>query len=172
MMRTIRECCFETNSSSSHTLVMCNDRDLARFKEGKLFAQKYDSIGCRLETAKLVNIGYVASVYDRMMNEGDYGRLPELTRSQLGELMRDPLTFNDYDYPDTDRNADYVIWNLEKHNYSAGLKKAIENTHHNGIYSVFRADEFPKSYEYLLRETDKKDRSEKKLNVVDFTIWD
>ena len=140
MMRTIRECCFETNSSSTHTLVMCNDRDLARFKEGKLFAQNYDSIGCRLDTAKLVNLDYVASVYDRMMNEGYYGRLPELTRSQLGELMRDPLTYN-------------------------------ENTHHTGIYSVFCADEFPKSYEYLLRETDTKDRSEKKLNVVDFTIW-
>jgi hypothetical protein len=171
-MRTIRECTFETNSSSTHTLVMCNDRDLARFKEGKLFAHKYDEIGCVLNHAKLVNIDYAAKIYDRFQVEGTFGELPDLTLSQLRELMVDPLTHDDYDYPDTDRNSYYVEWNLDKHNYSDKLKDIVKNVHHTGIYNIFGADAFPKSYNYLVRATDKKDRSEKKLNVVDFTLWD
>ncbi len=171
-MRTVRECCFETNSSSTHTIVMCNDRDLARFKAGKLFAHKYDDYGVRLNNAVLVNLDYAVRMYERLREDCDYGELPVLTKAQLGELMCDPVSRNDYSYLDDDNDRDSIKWNFEKHNYSEGLKKAIESAHSVGIYDALRADDFPKSYELLLRVTDKKDRSEKKLNVLDFTIWD
>ena len=37
MKRQIRQSCFETNSSSSHSLVVCDNKTWNEFKEGRLF---------------------------------------------------------------------------------------------------------------------------------------
>ena len=170
-MRTVREGCFETNSSSTHTLVLCNDAELKKFKAGKLFANKYNECGNVMDTAELVDIDFVADVYERKMHDCDYGDLPVLTKSQLRELMVDPLRYDDYDYKRPDTDPHFVVWDLSRHRYSKALQNIITETNHTGIYYVFREDEFPKSYEYLLRETADDERSEKKMNVLDFEIW-
>ena len=173
-MRTVRECCFETNSSSTHTLVMCNDSELKRFKEGKLFAHRYDPIGTRLDHAKLVNLDCVYRIYNDMRDNDESYSLPALTKKELLELLNDPLTHDDYSYKDNqfDSRNCYVVYDVSKHSYSDSLKKKIEGIHTNDLYFALCSDEFPKSYTALLRLTDKKDRSEKKLNVLDFEIWD
>lgn len=37
MKENIRRCCFETNSSSVHTLILCSDDEFSKWKNGELY---------------------------------------------------------------------------------------------------------------------------------------
>ena len=50
-MKTIREGCFETNSSSTHSITMCMESDFLKWKNGEMY---WDSWNNKLVTKKMV----------------------------------------------------------------------------------------------------------------------
>lgn len=170
-MRTVRNSVFETNSSSAHALIICNNSDLKKFKEGKLFLrQVYTDRICHDEPTLIT----LETAYQLYQERRESDKLPELTMTAFNELMLDPPSMNDYKYPspgETEYNTGYVTWDFSKKNYSAETLKQLESYHDNDLAWVFQSFEFPKSYKQMLELTDEDERSEKKANVLEFTVW-
>lgn len=170
-MKTIRMNTFETNSSSAHALIICNNSDLKKFKEGKLFLRQVDTSRIWHDEPTLITLETAYQLYQER-RESD--KLPELTIMAFNELMLDPPNIKDYKYPspvDPGYNTGYVTWDFSKKNYSDETLKQLESYHDNDLAWVFQSFEFPKSYKQLLELTDEDERSEKKANVLEFTVW-
>lgn len=175
---------FETNSSSVHTMVIATDKELELFKAGKLFVSSLPGFSDNNTdgTATLIKMDEVYKKYCE--SDEEYDTLPKLSKSSLKELMLDPPTYDDFEYVDKDRREmahqhwdgiwsnSAVNWDYSKHGYSKKTLKELENYHGKGLFYLLYSNSFPHSYNMLCKRTDKKERSERKLNVLKFEIWD
>ena len=149
-----------------HSLIICNDSELKKFKEGKLFLRRIETDRIWSDEPVLIGIDAAYALYQESYEEGS---LPKLTKAAFKELLCDPPTCNDYEYMEDNT---HVNWNFSKHNYSESTLKQLENYHENELSYIFNSKDFPKCYTYMKVLADKKDQSKKKLNVLKFTVWD
>lgn len=164
---------FETNSSSVHALIICNDSELKKFKEGQLFLRRVDTSRIWHDEPTLITLNAAYRLYKEEREERQ--SLPRLTKQAFRELLLDPPKTCDYEYQSNDvswQNKSYVNWNFSKKKYSKSTLKQLENYHEAELAGVFSSIEFPKSYTYIKELADAKDSSEKKTNVLQFTVWD
>lgn len=183
-MVTVRWGTFETNSSSVHSMVIATDKELRQFKAGKLFVDRLPGFSDDItdSTAELIDMD---EVYRRYQDaDEDSYVLPKISKLTLRELMIDPLNYNDYEYVESNIherphqswsgcwNDTPVNWNFSKHKYSKRLLKELKDYHGLGLYWLLYSNSFPHSYNMLIKRTDKDNRSEQKMNVLKFEIWD
>lgn len=90
-MIQIRRAIFETNSSSTHSLVMCSKKEYEDFNNGKLYVNK--NVGpIFTEYPKLVTIEQIREIAEKLQNDPKYSRYYDDSYKN----MSDEELINDY----------------------------------------------------------------------------
>lgn len=85
-MKTVRFGTFETNSSSTHSLVMCSSEEFEDFKAGKLYFDKYNDCLCTPEEIdKDEEYSYIT--YDEFLNMDNYETFEDSYKTKNGDSV-------------------------------------------------------------------------------------
>lgn len=100
-MIKVRQCTFETNSSSTHSITMCMESDYEKWKNGEMYWDRWnDKLISKEDIEKeLVNIRE-----EFIADNPDFDENDEEWKERLEDYINDDKTyytyeeFNDYDY--------------------------------------------------------------------------
>ena len=100
-MKTIRQGCFETNSSSTHSITMCMENDYEKWKNGEMYWHRWnDELVSKEEVEK-----EMAKLRDEFIADNpDFDENNEEWKEKLEQYINEDKMyytyeeFNDYDY--------------------------------------------------------------------------
>lgn len=100
-MKAIRQGCFETNSSSTHSITMCMESDYEKWKNGEMYWHRWnDELVSKEEVEK-----EMAKLREEFIaNNPDFDENNEEWKEELEQYINEDKTyytyeeFNDYDY--------------------------------------------------------------------------